>query len=199
MKIPRSLPRGYVDAFVKIVSRIAAGMPDTLKDPVRMYIAGGAATFMYTGVRVSADIDAAFSRRVALPPELEVAYRDQDGALRTLYLDRQYNDAFGLLHQDAHDDSIALQVEGVDPAKFEVRLLSPTDLAVSKIARFADPDQADIAQLARLGLIDAEDVRARALESLPDFVGNVAALETSIDLACKLIANNAPRPGKPRV
>jgi len=159
-----------------------------------MYIAGGAATFMYTGARVSADIDAVFSRRLALPSELEVAYRDQDGALRTLYLDRQYNDTFGLLHQDAHDDSVALQVDGVDPARFDVRLLSPVDLAVSKIARLAEPDQADIAELARSGLIDAERVRARANEALPDFVGNVGALRTSIDMACKLIAKHTPKP-----
>lgn len=46
----------------------------------------------YTGERVSQDIDAAFSRRIALPEDLEVAYRDADGAARMLYLDRQYND-----------------------------------------------------------------------------------------------------------
>jgi hypothetical protein len=112
--------------------------------------------------------------------------------LRTLYLDRQYNDTFGLLHADAHDDSIALHVDGVDAAKFDVRLLSPTDLAVSKIARLAEPDQADIAQLARSGLIDAKRVRTRALEALPDFVGNVGTLKTSIELAYRLIAKNTP-------
>jgi hypothetical protein len=53
--------------------------------PVQMFIAGGAALHLYVGARVSKDIDAAFSHRIALPPDLKVSYRDADGAARMLY------------------------------------------------------------------------------------------------------------------
>ena len=53
---------------------------------------GGAAMHLYTGERVSNDVDAVFSKRIALPNDLEVAYQDPDGAARLLYFDRQYND-----------------------------------------------------------------------------------------------------------
>src|SRR2546423_12917036 len=121
----------YVNAFTEIVARIAgtlAGVPKRLL-PIRMYVAGGAALHFYTGERVSEDIDAVFSRRVALPENLEVAYRDADGAARLLYFDRQYNDSFALLHEDAHDDSLPLTLDGLDQNALEVRLLSPLDLA----------------------------------------------------------------------
>jgi hypothetical protein len=77
-----------------------------------MYVAGGAALHLYTGARVSCDIDAAFSHRIALPENLEVAYQDADGAARLLYFDRQYNETFGLLHEEAHEDSVPLTLEG---------------------------------------------------------------------------------------
>src|SRR5262249_30535944 len=68
--------REYIDAFTEIVARIAATLTHTPRRllPVRMYVAGGAALNFYTGERVSEDIDAVFSRRVALPRDLEVAY-----------------------------------------------------------------------------------------------------------------------------
>lgn len=45
-------------------------------------------------------------------------------------------------------------------------VLSPVDLAVSKIARFADNDKEDIAALVRLGLTTADEVEQRATSAL---------------------------------
>ena len=89
-------------------------------------------------------------------------YRDAGGSLRTLYFDRQYNDTLGLMHPDAQRDSLPIDVPGVDPKRLRVRVLAPVDLAVSKLARFADPDRADIQALARAGLLSAGDLRKRA-------------------------------------
>jgi len=61
---------------------------------------------------VSVDVDAVFSRRIALPERLDVANRDHDGAARLLYFDRQYNDALGLMHEDAYNDSLPLTLDG---------------------------------------------------------------------------------------
>jgi hypothetical protein len=130
---------------------------------------------------------------------LEVAYRDADGQARLLYFDRQYNDTFGLLHEAAHDDSVPLSLEGVDPRVLDVRLLSPVDLAVSKIARLSDQDREDIAVLARAGLVKPAALRRRAEEALSGYVGDVGRVRTLIDIACRIAEDAArtPRRGRP--
>jgi hypothetical protein len=153
-----------------------------------MYVAGGAALHLYTGERVSRDIDATFSRRIALPENLEVAYRDADGAARLLYFDRQYNDTLGLLHEDAYDDSVPLALAGNDASVLEVRLLSALDLAVSKIGRFSSQDQDDIATLARSELISSAALRRRAEEALRGYVGDTARVRTSMEIAARIVA-----------
>ncbi len=101
MRPDRNARPEYVAAFGEIVSRITASLARTPKRllPIRMFVAGGAAMHLYTGERVSKDVDAAFSHRIALPEDLEVAYRDADGAARLLYFDRQYNDTLALMHE----------------------------------------------------------------------------------------------------
>jgi uncharacterized nucleotidyltransferase DUF6036 len=184
----------YVDAFTEIVARIAAALANAPKRilPIRMYVAGGAALHFYTGERVSRDIDAAFSHRVALPENLDVAYRDADGAAHLLYFDRQYNESFALLHEDAHDDSLPLALKGVDQSVVQVRLLSPVDLAVSKIARLSDQDREDIASLARHGLVAAVSLRERAEQAMGGYVGDVDRLRTSIEIAVRIVHDASP-------
>jgi hypothetical protein len=180
----------YVRAFAEIASRIQktikAGAQSSVL-PVRMVVAGGAAQHFYTAARVSTDIDATLSKRILLPPDLDVPYRDVDGSPRVLYFDRQYNDTFALTHEDAESDSRPLALPGIDARVLDVRLLAPVDLAVSKISRFAEHDQTDIAALARFGLIDAPSVRARAEEALGGYIGDISRIKTSIRLACALI------------
>jgi hypothetical protein len=151
---------------------------------------------MYTGERVSPDIDATFSHRIALPENLEVAYRDADGAARLLYFDRQYNDVFGLLHEDAQDDSVPLAIDGIDPGILEVRLLCALDLAVSKLGRFANQDRDDIAALARHKLINSAKLRQRAEEALVGYVGDTTRVEGSIELAVRIVADIGTRGGR---
>jgi hypothetical protein len=64
-------------------------------------------------------------------------------------------------------------------------VLQPVDLAISKLARFSEIDRGDILQLAKDGLITASELRQRAEEALPAYVGNLASLQTSILLACR--------------
>ena len=191
MRPDRNARPEYVAAFREIVNRIAgslAGVPKRAL-PIRMYVAGGAALHLYTGERVSRDIDAAFSRRIALPENLEVAYRDADGAARLLYFDRQYNDTLGLLHEDAYEDSVPLKLEGGDASVLDVRLLSALDLAVSKIGRFSSQDRDDIAALARHRLIGASALRRRAGEALRGYVGDIKRVQGSIELASRVVAD----------
>ena len=185
----------YLEAFREIVSRIAGSIEGAPKRslPVVMYVAGGAAMHLYAGGRVSEDIDAVFSRRLVLPADLEVGYRDADGAARLLYFDRQYNDTFGLLHEDAHRDANPLQLQGIDPAVIDVRLLSPLDLAVSKVARLSDQDRDDIALLARRGMIGAAALGKRCEKAMQRYVGDLARLRHSIDVACRIVEDASRR------
>jgi hypothetical protein len=179
----------YLKAFAKIMSRIERALgPKRPPRPVTICVAGGAAMHFYTGERYSNDIDAKIMARVMLDAsELQVAYRGEDGHARLLYFDTQYNDSFALLHHDAYGDALAISVEGVDPRRLEVRLLAPIDLAVSKLSRFSEQDQDDIRTLARGRLIDAAALRRRAEVALPDYVGNLDRIRTSIGLACRLV------------
>lgn len=179
----------YIAAFSEIVARIAAplsGLPKRVL-PVKMYVAGGAATHLYTGERTSKDIDAVFSHRIVLPEDLEVTYRDPDGAARLLYFDRQYNDTFALMHEDARDDSVPLTLQGIDAAVLDVRLLSALDLAISKISRFSSQDREDMTALARHGLIRSAPLRKRAEEAAQAYVGNLDTLRSSINLAYRIV------------
>lgn len=183
--------REYLAAVGEIARRIAASLDNVAPQslPIRMYIAGGAALHFHTGERVSRDVDAAFSHRIALPENLEVAYRGADGAAQLLYFDRNYNDTLALLHEDAYDDSLPINLRGVDASVLEVRLLSPLDLAVSKLGRFSSQDRDDITALARHGLIEADGLRQRAESALATYVGHTERVRNSLDIACRIVGN----------
>jgi len=187
----------YRAAFTEIAARIAKPLSTLPKRvlPISMYVAGGAALHFYTGERTSRDIDASFSHRIVLPEDLEVSFRDADGAARLLYLNRQYNDTFALMHEDARDDSVSLKLTGVDPAVLDVRLLSATDLAVSKISRLSSQDREDVESLARHKLIRSASLRRRAEEALSGYVGNLETLRKSIDTACRIVEDVEKRYG----
>lgn len=185
---PRAQP-GYLRGFTKIVEKIISKLEnvDPKLFPIKLYVAGGAALHLRTGSRVSADIDATFSRRVVIRDALEASYLDADGRARLVYFDRNYNATLGLLHEDAYEDSEHIDLPEIDSKVLEVRVLSALDLAVSKLARFSDQDREDMEILAREGLINAKSLRVRAEEALGGYVGEVQSVQTSIELACKLV------------
>jgi len=189
---------GYREAFNAVLLRVQEALKGTQPKvlPIRMTIAGGAALHLLTGARVTEDVDATFSKRVLLSEDIVASYRDADGRARMLYLDRNYNDTLGLLHEDAYEDSQPVDVPGIDKRLIEVRVLSALDLAVTKLARFRDQDREDIRLLAREGLIDARALRRRAEEALGGYVGDLDSVRTSIDVACRLI--EAPPPVRAR-
>lgn len=197
MKKP-DLQGEYGKAFKEVLYRVQQALkgskPSAL--PVRMVMAGGAAVHLLTGERVTEDIDATFSRKVIFEDEISVAYRDPDGRARMIYLDRNYNDTLGLMHENAYEDSEEVDIPGIDKGLIDVRVLSPLDLAVSKLARFADLDRHDIETLAKMGLIDSASLRKRAEEALGGYVGNLEHVRTSIDVACRLVDSATPKKRK---
>jgi hypothetical protein len=185
----------YQKAFAQIMSRIEHALgPKRPAKPVVACVAGGAAMHFYTGGRFTNDIDAKIMARVMLDAQdLQAAYRGEDGHARLLYFDTQYNDSFALLHHEAYDNARPIAVEGVDSRRLEVKLLTPLDLAVSKLSRFSAQDDEDIRALAAAGLIDAASLRRRAEAALPDYVGNLERIRASINIACKHVSTVAGR------
>jgi hypothetical protein len=185
----------YIAAFTELVERIAAPLSVMPRRslPIKMYVAGGAAMHFYTGERISNDVDAVFSKRIALPSDLEVSYQDPDGAARLLYFDRQYSDTFALMHEEAHDDSVPLSLRGIDVSILDVRLLSALDLAVSKISRFSSQDRDDITTLGKQGLIKSAALRRRSEEAMKNYVGNLDTFKGAINLACRIVEDAEQR------
>lgn len=148
-----------------------------LQSPLKVFLAGGMAVHLYTASRVTTDVDAEFGSRVFLPGDLVVDVRLEDGTRELLYFDTNYNATFALMHEDYLDDAIALDM-GVPQIRLYV--LSPLDLAVSKIARFADNDKEDIAELVRLGLTTANEIEQRATQAMAGYVGGLPMLRLNL-------------------
>jgi|GEM_PF-355966 len=154
--------------------------------PVTAYVAGGVAVHLYTAYRVSSDIDAEFSHRVLIPDDLYIEVPTARGVPQLLHFDQNYNSTFALMHDDYREASIPVPF---DVPHFKVRALAPVDLAVSKISRFVERDQADIQMLVEHRLTNAAAIEARAMESIPNFVGRREWLELNIRDAVRLALN----------
>ena len=195
MKPRADLDPGYVGALSRLfkrIERLLDGVDPKLL-PLRVSIAGGAAALLHTGVRPSRDVDASFSLRVHLPPDLEETYTDRAGDPASVYLDANYNDALGPAHESAFADAEPLAIAGLDPAKIDVRVLAPADLAISKLGRFGDHDRDDVVAMARAGLLDPVGFQRRAKEALKYYVGNPAAPRANLRDAVALVRANAPK------
>ncbi|MBB1651942.1 hypothetical protein A9976_21160 [Delftia sp. UME58] len=166
-----ALAEGLRELFKQMEQRLALGRP------LNVYLAGGMAVHLYTADRVTTDVDAEFGGRVHLPNDLMVEVMLEDGTPQVVYLDTNYNSSFALMHEDYLDDAIPIDL-GVD--QIRVHVLSPVDLAVSKIARFADNDKEDIAALVRLGLTSADAIEQRATSALAGYIGGQAMLKLNL-------------------
>jgi uncharacterized nucleotidyltransferase DUF6036 len=141
----------------------------------------------YCGTRYTEDVDAFYNRRVHVGP-CEVNYRHKDGNPSFLYLDNNYNPSFGLLHEHHDRDAVEWSGIGNEKRKLHLYVLSPVDLAVTKMSRYSPQDREDILSLASLGLFSADQLLKRSIEALVDFVGDRAPVMTSIELVCRQIS-----------
>lgn len=188
-----ALARGLREIFARLEERLA------LEQPINVYLAGGMAVHLYTAERVTTDVDAEFSARIFLPRDLVVEAELENGEPAAIYFDTNYNSSFALMHEDYTQDAVPVDL-GL--SKLRVHLLSPVDLAVSKIARLADNDKEDIAALVRLGLTSSAEIEKRANEALAGFVGGLQMLTLNLRDAVGLARqaedaqSTAHRPGR---
>lgn len=166
-----ALARGLRTLLSQLAERLS------LDGPLEVWLAGGMAVHLYTANRVTTDVDVEFGARVIVPNDLMVEVSLEDGTPQVIYLDTNYNASFALLHEDYLDDALAVDI-GVD--RIRLHVLAPVDLAVSKIARFADNDQADIAALVRHGLTSADAIERRASAAVAGYVGANKLLRLNI-------------------
>ena len=166
-----ALAEGLRELFKQLEERLS------LRSPVNVYLAGGMAVHLYTSDRVTTDVDAEFGARVFIPNDLIVDVTLEDGTREAVHFDTNYNSTFALMHEDYTDDAIPLDM-GIQHIRLYV--LSPLDLAVSKIARFEDNDKDDIAALVRLGLTTADEIEQRATSAMAGYIGGQAMLKLNL-------------------
>jgi hypothetical protein len=148
-----------------------------LSSPVKVFLAGGMAVHLYLGSRVTTDVDAEFGRRVFIPSDLIVPVTLEDGKTKSLYFDTNYNSSFALMHEDYLDDSIPLNIGA---PHLLLHVLSPVDLAVSKLARYAPNDIEDIANLVRSGLTTADEIEERAQHAIGGYIDGQGILRLNL-------------------
>ncbi len=183
------LARGLAQLFQELEQQLG------LQRPVNVYLAGGMAAHLYTGSRFTTDVDAEFDARHLLPANLSVKIRMEDGGDQLIYLDTNYNPTFALMHEDYQVDALSIDL---GTTMLKPHILSPVDLAVSKLSRFAANDQEDIVALVSAGLTSGEAIASRAREALSGYVGNAATLLSHLDSALRMVPyTQASRPGQP--
>lgn len=170
--------------FVKLENRLA------LSSPINAYLAGGMAVHLYTADRVTTDVDAEFGGRIHIPGDLVVEVALENGERQAVYFDTNYNSTFALMHEDYLDDAIPVDL-GTNLVR--VHVLSPVDLAVSKISRLAPNDKEDIASLVELGLTSAQEIEQRATSAIGGYIGGIEMLKLNLKDAIKIAQESEGR------
>ncbi len=159
----------FKDAVLSMMESIAANIPDIHKtSPVKAYLTGGAAIHFYTQMRVSDDVDVILSNNVQVPQDLVILWLNQEGSIEQIAYDYNYNPTLGLLHETYEDR--ATLVKTIDE-KFQIYVLHPIDLIISKLVRYAANDEADIKAMVEQGYIDKKQLTELANDAINVGVG----------------------------
>ncbi|HFS85347.1 MAG TPA: hypothetical protein ENK72_01885 [Epsilonproteobacteria bacterium] len=148
------LANSFKEAIFQMMEEIAQLIPDAHKEePVKGYLTGGAAVHFYANKRVSDDIDLIMQYVVNIPSDLFVVWLNEEGLLEEVHYDHTFNASFGLFQEEYEDRAIHLIT--IDE-KLEIYLLSPEDLIISKLLRFAQNDEEDIENIIKTGKVHRE-------------------------------------------
>ncbi len=163
------IAHSFNEAIIEMMAEIAKQIPDSHKQtPVKAYLTGGGAVHYYCNSRVSDDVDLIMQFSVKIPEDLFVVWLNEEGSLEQVHYDHTYNSTFGLLHEDYEDRAVHMIT--IDD-KFEINLLSPVDLIISKLTRFAQNDEEDIANIIKTGKVDKDELYALATDAINVGVG----------------------------
>ena len=105
----------------------------------------------------------------------------ENGRDLQIYLDENYNNSLGPLHEDYRERAVPLR--GFDCDKpIQVFVAAGVDLAISKLGRFAEHDQTDIEGLIEAGRVDVEEFVNLATEAIDYAVGNKSGMLSCLRL-----------------
>lgn len=158
---------------------------------VSVLIAGGMAMHFYVPARLTNDIDAEFGARIFIPQDLA---EPPDDGCTPVWIDKGYNPRFSMLHEKRAEDAVSIDL---GTRMFRISVLSPLDLAASKIVRFSDLDRSDIAALGERGLVSPDALRQRADEALRGVLGDTSEIKRNIARAVELLRSSPSRNEKP--
>ncbi len=186
------MQNGLLQALQELIDRISEFVRSDQVIPA--YLAGGAGTYLHLQnaggppaeqARYSEDADIHFGRALIFDKDLVVSYENSRGEECLLALDGSYTIDIGLRHPDCFDDAEFLFRSKNE--RIELYLLSPLDLAVTKVGRYQDHDRKDIELLAEAGLLSAEEFRQRATEALDYPATDPTMVQINIDQAIEVI------------
>ncbi len=179
------IAKSFKEAIIEMMEEIAKQIPDVHKQkPVRAYLTGGGAVHYYCNKRVSDDVDLIMQFTVKIPEDLLIVWLNDEGTLEQVHYDHPYNSTFGLLHEDYEDRAIHMIT--IDE-KFEIYLLSPVDLVISKLIRFAQNDEEDIGNIIKTGLADRDELFDLATDAINVGVGfQKKSIETNLELVMEM-------------
>ncbi len=175
------IAKSFTEAIMQMMEEIAKYIPDAHKQaPVKAYLTGGGAVHFYCNKRVSDDVDIIMQYTVAVPNDLFVVWMNEDGLLEEVHYDYTYNSTLGLLQEDYEDRATHLvTING----KFVINLLSPEDLIISKLVRFASKDEEDIRDIINTGKVNKEKLYELAKDAISVGVGfQKIFVETNLDI-----------------
>lgn len=178
VRLTTPLGQAIGNLFARALPLLDGNPPGSLK----IFIFGGCAVHLLTHARGSADIDAEIEAARVLrkdeimavytPPE---GYEDSDGRDLQVYLDQNYTNALGPLHEDYRERAIPMEgFEGEQP--LHIFVAAGVDLAISKLGRFTENDQSDIEQLIECGRVNVGQFVTLATEAIDYVVGNRSAM-----------------------
>ena len=179
------IAHSFKEAIIEMMGEIAKQIPDSHKQtPVKAYLTGGGAVHYYCNSRVSDDVDLIMQYAVNVPHDLFVVWLNEEGTLEQVHYDHTYNSTLGLMHEDYEDRAIHMIT--IDE-KFEINLLSPIDLIISKLIRFAQNDDEDIQNIIKTGKVDKDELFALASDAINVGVGfQKRAVETNLELVMEM-------------
>jgi hypothetical protein len=163
------IAQSFKEAIIEMMEEIAKQIPNSHKHtPVKAYLTGGGAVHYYCNSRVSDDVDLIMQYAVKIPNDLFVVWLNDEGTLEQVHYDYTYNSTLGLLHEDYEDRAIHMIT--IDE-KFEINLLSPVDLIISKLVRFAQNDEEDISNIIKTGKVNKDALFELAMDAINVGVG----------------------------
>lgn len=180
----------FTDAVRRLIRTVEATLPASFTGTVRCHIVEGCAVHLYTGYRASEDLDALFRPGVVLAETPVVTYTDEGGKPAAIVLDRNYTDVLAVMHPDWVEDCWEWERFG----RVEAVVISPVDLAVSKVARFADSDRLAIVHLAGAGLLEAGVFEGRVREAMEYYVGDTRFVRYNVAEAAEVIREWSKQP-----